>query len=120
MNRLEPGHAGEGHFERNGDLPLDFLGRGAGKLGEDFDDRRRRIGIGFDVHVQEREDADHRHGDGHQNHDKRVIQRPLDELANHQRFLCDRASLPIHSPTKQPRILAERIRGSVAPSLRIF
>ena len=53
----------------------------AGKLGEDFDDCGRRIGIRFDVHIQERIDADHRHGGGNQNHDKRVIQRPLDEPA---------------------------------------
>ena len=55
-------HAGQRHLQRNGHLALDLLGRGAGILGDDLDDGRRRIGIGLDVDVIERVNAERRPG----------------------------------------------------------
>ena len=57
---LRPGMPAKVTSSGNGDLPLDLLGGGAGKLGEDLDDGRRRIGIGLDVDVEERVPADNR------------------------------------------------------------
>ena len=41
------------HFQRNGDQPLHFLRRMAGPLRDDFDVRRRQVGIGVDREVSE-------------------------------------------------------------------
>ena len=87
VDLLQAGHAGERHFQGNGDLPLDLLGGGAGEQRDHFDDRRRRVGIGLDVDVQEGEDADHREEDGEQDDDQRIVERPGDELANHGNLL---------------------------------
>ena len=53
VDLLQAGHAGERHFQGDGDLPLDLLGGCAGEERDHFDDRRRRVGVGFDVDVQE-------------------------------------------------------------------
>ena len=50
---FQAGHAGQGHFQGNGDLAFHLLGGGAGPLGDDLDDRRRRVGVGLDVDVVE-------------------------------------------------------------------
>ena len=83
VDLLQAGHAGERHFQGNGHLPLDLLGGRAGEQRDHLDDRRRRVGVGFDVDVQEGTDPDHREEDGEQDDDERVIERPPDKLANH-------------------------------------
>ena len=80
---LQARHAGERHFQRDGDLPLDLLGRRAGKEREHFDDRRRRVGVGLDVDVLEGIEADDRQEEGPEDDGNRIIERPRDELANH-------------------------------------
>ena len=83
VDLLQAGHAGERHFQGDGDLPLDLLGGGAGEQRDHFHDGRRRVRIGLDVDVHEGEDADHREEDGEQDDDQRIVERPGDELANH-------------------------------------
>ncbi len=80
---FQAGHAGERHFQGDGDLPLDLLGRRAGEQRDHFDDRRRRVGVGLDVDVHEAIEADDRQEDGPQDDGDRIIERPGDELANH-------------------------------------
>ncbi len=58
----EAGRAGDCDLQRDGDVALDFLGRLAGKLRDDLDDRRRRIGIGLDVERREGGIADAEEG----------------------------------------------------------
>ena len=124
MNRLEPRHAGEGHFEGDRDLSLDLFGRGSGKLRKDLDDRGSRIGIRLDIDVEERERPDDRQSKACQKHDERVIQCPLDQLTNHLTISprmrgLRRLQFPSHQK-KEPRIFGLRIRGSVVPSPQRF
>ena len=48
---FQPGRARDRDLDRNRDVALDLLRRLAGILRDDLDDRRRRIGIGLDVHA---------------------------------------------------------------------
>ncbi len=48
-DELQAGRAGDRDLDRDRDVALDLLRRLAGLLGDDLDDRRRRIGIGLDV-----------------------------------------------------------------------
>ena len=54
---FEARHPVEGDLERPGDEPLHFLGARPGILGDDLDERRRRVGIRFDIQVRGRVDA---------------------------------------------------------------
>ena len=81
--RLQPLHAGQGHLQRHGDLAFDLLGAGAGELGHDLDDRRRRVRIGLDVHVSEGVAAADRQRRSQQQNDERIGDGPFDEFANH-------------------------------------
>ncbi len=83
IDLLQAGHAGEGHFQGDGDLPLDLLGRRAGEQGDDFDDGRCRVGVGFDVDVHEAIQAEHRQEESPQDDGDRIVQRPGDDFANH-------------------------------------
>ena len=49
---MRPGCPIEGHFDGNRDLPFDLFRGPAGKLGDQLDHRRRRVGIGDDVEVR--------------------------------------------------------------------
>ena len=49
-DEFQPRRAGDRDLDRNRDVALDLLRRLAGILRDDLDDRRRRIGIGLDVH----------------------------------------------------------------------
>ena len=66
-DRLHVGYAGHLNFERNRDVAFDFLGGLAGALGDDVDQRRHRVGIGFDVERKKAGDAGAEHH--HQQHD---------------------------------------------------
>ena len=106
-NRIQPGHAGEGDFQRDGDLAFDFFGRRTGELGEDFDDGRSGIGVRLDVDVEERIHPDDRQRDREENDDERVVQCPLDQFANHQRLseqsaLCSCAKHGARGQTRSP------------------
>ncbi len=83
IDLLQAGHARERHFERDGDLPLDLLCRRPGEQRDHLDNCRRRIGVGFDVDVHERIEADHREEEGPQEYGDRIVERSGDELANH-------------------------------------
>src|SRR5262249_26827353 len=86
------------------DLPLDLFRGSAGELRDDFDDSRGRIGIGFDVDVEKRVDADSCQRQGQQDHDQWIVQGDFDELTNH-----------LHSPkaltTESQRTQRERHRN---------
>ena len=51
------GNAGHLHLDRDGDVALHLLGRQAGALGDDVDERRHRIRVGLDVELEEADDA---------------------------------------------------------------
>ncbi len=59
-----PGHL---DFEGNRDVAFDLLGRLAGALGDDVDQRRHRIGIRLDIQRQEAGEPRAQHH--HQQHD---------------------------------------------------
>src|SRR5262245_31525395 len=50
---LEPGQAGDGDLDGDGDLALDLLGASTGVLGDDLDDGRGGVRIGLHVNVGE-------------------------------------------------------------------
>ena len=82
---FQPRRAGDRDLDRDRDVALDLLRRLAGILRDDLDDRRRRIGIGLDVHGAERAEAD-----GEKRHECDQHQRPpgqarRDQAANHGR-----------------------------------
>ena len=53
-------------FDRDGDVALDFLGRQAGRLRDDIDHRRGRIGIGFDIELPKgNQSANHHRKEDH-------------------------------------------------------
>ena len=62
------------HFDRNGDVALDLLGGLAGVLGDDFHQRRHRIGIGLDVQPQEGRTAGGEHESHEHDHQHTVLQ----------------------------------------------
>ncbi len=75
---------GESDLERHGHLAFHLFRRGTGELCEDFDDRRGGIGVGLNVDIDERIDPDRRKGNGHEDDDERIIERPRDQFANHE------------------------------------
>ncbi len=83
IDLLQAGHAGERHLQGDGDLTLDLLGRSAGEQREHLDDRRRRVGVGFDIDMHEGVEADRREEERPEDDGDRAIERPGDELANH-------------------------------------
>ena len=69
-DRRDEGNSRHLHFDRDGDVALDLLGRLAGILRHDVDQRRHRIGIGLDVEplVGEQAAGDQRGGENqHEN-----------------------------------------------------
>lgn len=80
---FEAGHSSKGDFQGDRDLPLDLQGRRAGEQRNHLDDGRRRVGVGFNVHVQERSGPEHREEHREQDDHQRIIQRPGNELSNH-------------------------------------
>src|SRR6185437_13786394 len=55
-------------LQRKGDVALDFLRRQAGALGDDVHHRRRRVGIGLDVQLLERDQPTDDDGDEQADH----------------------------------------------------
>ena len=76
-------NAVHGDFERNGDLLLDLLGGDAGPLRDDLDVIVRHVGIGFDGKLMERDRAPDEQQQRRRQHQEAVLQREIDELANH-------------------------------------
>ena len=67
------------------DQSLHFLGAGTGVLRDHFDQRRRRVGIGFDVEVVRGvKPGDHQHQRAEED-DQAVVQAPGDDRADHDR-----------------------------------
>ncbi len=54
-NILKARNSEENGFDGDGDLTLHFFGGPGGILRDHFDERRRRIGIGFDVQAEEKD-----------------------------------------------------------------
>ena len=98
--------AEKNRLDRDGDLALHFFGGPGRILGDDFDKRRRRIGIGFDVQARERS---RRRAtiQAHESHDhqRAVTQQRSDQGAH-------RADLVLARGAKQKRILGDdRVAG---------
>src|SRR5262249_31795442 len=83
---FKPRHAGQGDFQRNGDLALHLFGTRAGVLGDNFDDGRRRVGIGLDVDVNEGIAADTDKGRDSKEHDEWIADGPGNEKPDHGWF----------------------------------
>ncbi len=70
-------------FDRNGDQPLDFLGGVAGPLRDEFDVRRREIGIGVDRQFAERDGAlDHQRERRDDDHEP-LLEREANQACDH-------------------------------------
>ena len=54
----QPGRAGDSDLQRDGDVAFDLFRRLTRILSDDFNDRWRRVGIGFDIEDRERTVAD--------------------------------------------------------------
>ena len=76
--------AGDRDLDRDRDVALDLLGRLAGLLGDDLDDRRRRIGIGLDVQRQERDVAEAEKGRERDQHQQPPGQAKRDQTTQHE------------------------------------
>ena len=76
-------HAVHLEFERQRDQPLHFLGGMAGPLRDEFDLRRRKIGIGIHRHALERQDPADRDETGQHQHQEPLAQRGLDDAMDH-------------------------------------
>ena len=57
-DELQAWRAGDRDLDRDRDVALDFLGGLTLLLGDDLDDRRRRVGVGLDVQRQEGNEAE--------------------------------------------------------------
>ena len=77
---LEVDHPREPVFQRDGDVPLHFLGAPAGGLRDHLDHRSHRIGIGLDVHprVAPEAHAEQTRSQGHddEGHRQRLLHQP--------------------------------------------
>ena len=78
-----------GQLERERGEALDFFGGVAGPLGDEFDHRRRKIGIGVHGHALERNGAgnDDEHGDHH--HQEALLESELDDAMDHSELLAE-------------------------------
>ena len=84
-DELETGRARNRNLERDRHVALDFLGRLSRPLGDDFDDRRRGIRIGLDVHRAERGDAGAHEHDERDQHQRPSRKAKSDQTAQHGR-----------------------------------
>ena len=78
-------HACQGDLQRDGYPPLHLFGGCTGKLGDNLNDRWRRVWVGFHVDAKEGIAAASRQGQCQQNHDERAGDRPLNQFADHDR-----------------------------------
>ena len=67
-------------LDRDGDVALDLLGRLAGALRDDVDQRRHRIGIGLDVELDEADDAGAEQDQQQQDDQHALLQRKGDDV----------------------------------------
>ena len=70
-------------FKRERDQPFDLFGGMVRPLGDDFDLRRREVGIGVHGHPLERQDSPNRDESGQHQHQKPLTQRRLDDSVDH-------------------------------------
>ena len=85
-------------------------------MGDDFDDRRRRIGIGLDVHSAERISARHGQGEREQHHDQWIVDRPVNEFGDHGSRLGKALEPKVARPLPLGRTgLLFRFRGRELP-----
>ena len=84
-DELQAGRAGDRDLDRDRDVALDFLRRLAGLLGDDLDDRRRRIGIGLDVQRQESTHAEPEKGRERDQHQQPPREAERDQTTQHRR-----------------------------------
>jgi hypothetical protein len=86
---LEPRHPVECRLERNADQALHLFGTGPRILGNDFNERRCRVGIGLDVEKLRGDNANHNQPDCAKQHQEAVVQAPCDDRTNHERSTLD-------------------------------
>ena len=84
-NELQARRAGDRDLDRDRDVALDFLRRLALLLGDDLDDRRRRVGIRLDVQHQESGIAETEKGRERDHHQYPPRQAERDQTTQHRR-----------------------------------
>ena len=77
------GNAVHLEFKRKRDQPFDFFGGMVGPLRDDFDLRRREVGIGVHGHALKGQDAADRDESGQHQHQEPLPQRRLDDSVDH-------------------------------------
>ena len=103
---------GDRDLQRNSDIAFDFLGRLAGILRDDLDDRWRRVGIGLDIERYEGGVADANKtciGDQHQ--------RPPRQAERHQTAQHGSVSFPPQRDRRTGYPCSRRISPSCRPSI---
>ena len=81
---FQPRHPVEYRLDRDADQPLHLLGAGARVLRDHLDQRRRGVGIGLDVEVVGRVDAERDQPDRPEQDDEAIVQAPGDQRSNHE------------------------------------
>ncbi len=76
-------HAVHLQFERQRNQAFHFLGGMIGPLRDDFDLRRREVGIGVHRHALERQDSADRDETSQHQHQEPLAQRSLDDSMDH-------------------------------------
>ena len=116
----EVGNAGHLDFDRHRDLALDLFGAAARPLGDDLDVVVGDVGVGLDGQVAERDDApggEHHHAAEHQ---PAVLEREIDECANHllvpRCFKQQCVGRPPAGRVAMPERISCRLPSSICPA----
>ena len=83
MYGLQPRHPGERDLQGDGNQPFHLFARSPRLLGDDLDDRRSGVRVGFDVDVEKGVTAHPHQRQRQAEDDERLIERPFDEFAYH-------------------------------------
>ena len=80
---IEAGHPGQADLKGNRYVALGLLGAPPGRLGDDLDQRRHRVRVGFDVEHAVRIAADRDEAEREQDRDRGSFEDEVDNLLDH-------------------------------------
>ena len=106
-------------LDGNGDLLLDFFGGVAGPLRDDLDVVVGDVGIGFHRQVVERDRAPNQQQQRDRQHQKTIIERVIDECADHcSTVFCRTSALATTCwPGWMPETISCMLPGSMMPPI---
>ena len=90
----KPGIPARVTSKRNRDLAFHLLGGSARELRDDLHGGRGRVGVGLHIDVQKGVDPNDGQSHRQQKDDQRVVERPLDEFANHDKWIRSKKKGP--------------------------